>query len=105
MSPNAAIGNRVNYCHIRETNRAVEGTWAVDTQLRIPPALMPKSKGKAKPDNIYLYSQNGRISAVISLLPVASEKPEKALLSAESWNGPIVISVVRSVVSTTIRIS
>jgi hypothetical protein len=84
-----------NYVHENRSSGSITGTWAIDTNIEVPPPppTFLSSLGwrpKERP-NLALTSGNGAIKANVIL---TSGSPKRAFIKAHTFNGAIVVKIV-----------
>lgn len=76
-------------------NGSIKGTWVVDTDLKVPEALLAPSPSTGERNNLSLTSFNGPITADVAFL---SQKPSRASILLDTKNGEISLNVVCEII-------
>jgi hypothetical protein len=81
-----------NYISLREHHGSINGTWAIDTSLQVPPALLrPLESEKAVRENLALHVTHGSIHADVSLVSGAAQR---ANIDVGAHHGKVVFRLV-----------
>ena len=72
-------------------NGSIKGTWVVDTDLKVPEALLSPPPSTGERHHLSLTSFNGPIAADVAFL---SGNPNRASILLDTKNGEISLNIV-----------
>ena len=87
-----------NFVSVSKLNGAIRGAWAIDPSLLVPPALLhPLERGEMERSkkNLSLKTNNGAITADVTLVTGFSGSGRAAAFEASTYNGAVRFSLVR----------
>jgi len=82
-----------NFISIHRINGSIKGTWVVDTDLKVPAALLSPCPSTGERHNLSLTSLNGGITADVVLVSV-SGKPDRASILLDTKNGGVNVNII-----------
>lgn len=80
-----------NFISIHKMNGSIKGTWVVDTDLKVPEALLSPPPSTGERHHLSLTSFNGPIAADVAFL---SGNPNRASILLDTKNGEISLNIV-----------